>query len=145
MNLIAIFVVILGFLFMNESVGELTRERNEELTDVFLRLLGDGRLARDVISSAVSSPSSRFWISERNALRYVKMRLDGRWGNTGTEHPLVVQRTDVIIERCNGDYSLAKVREVVESPAPCFFLGEQTARNIIYETMRKRKERKRCR
>lgn len=143
MNLIAIFVVILGFLFMNRSVGELTRERNEELTDVFLRMLGDGRLARDVMSSAVSSPCSRFWITERNALRYVKMRLEGKWGGTGKEHPLTVMRTDIIIERCKGEFSLAKVREVVESPAPCFFLSEQTARNIIYETIRRRKGKRR--
>lgn len=124
---------------MYRICGELVAQRNEELTSVFLSLLGDGRLAKDVISSAAASPCSRFWITPQNALRYVKMRLDGSWGGKGNELPQQVQKIDAIIELCDGDYSIKKVREVVEGPAPHFFLSVPAARDIVYRTMRKRK------
>jgi len=130
---------------MDESVGELAAQRNEELTAVFLSLLGDGRLARDIISSAASSPCSRFWITPQNAMRYIKMRLDGSWGDKGNELPQQVLKIDAIIRLCDGNYSPAKVRDVVEGPAPSFFLSKSAARDIIYRTVRKRRKWKRKR
>ena len=118
--------------------------RNEELTSVFLRLLGDGRLAKDVISHAASLPCSRFWISPDNAQRYIGLRLRGAWGSKGNELRMHVKKIDEIIKRCNGDYSLRKITEVVESPAPCFYLERGSAINIVFETLKKRREKK-CR
>lgn len=117
--------------------------RNEELTSVFLRLLGDGRLAKEVICQAATLPCSRFWITPENAVRHIKMRLDGRWGNKGNEHRMQVQKIDEIIKRCDGDYSLKKVTEVVESPAPCFYLECDSAINIVFSTLRRRRKKKR--
>lgn len=128
---------------MDESVGELAAQRNEELTSVFLSNLGDGRLARDVISSVADSPCSRFWITPQNAMRHIKARLDGSWGNKGNEHRQQVRKIDAIIELCHGDYSFAKVCEVVEGPAPSFFLEVGSATNIIFSTIRRKRERRR--
>lgn len=127
---------------MLESGGELVAQRNEELTSVFLRMLGDGRLARDVISSAAASPCSRFWITPQNAMRFIKARLDGSWGDKGNEHSQQVQKIDEIIRLCDGDYSIANVRDVVEGPAPRFFLSESAARDIVYKTIRKKRNGK---
>lgn len=124
---------------MNKSVSELAEQRNEELVAVFLHMLGGGRLAKDVIFSAASSPCSRFWITPQNAMRFIKARLDGSWGDKGNELPQQVRKIDAIIERCNGDFSLGNVRDVVEGPAPCFFLSEAAARDIIYKTIKRRK------
>ena len=124
---------------MDESVGELAAQRNEELTAAFLSMLGDGRLARDIISSAASSPCSRFWITPQNAMRYIKARLDGSWGDKGNELPQQIRKIDAIIELCDGDFSISRVRDVVEGPAPSFFLSLSAARDIIYKTMKKRR------
>lgn len=126
---------------MDESVGELAAQRNEELTSAFLSMLGDGRLARDVISSAASSPCSRFWITPQNAMRFIKARLNGEWGNKGNERSMQVRKIDAIIELCDGDFSNNRVRDVVEGPAPSFFLSLSAARDIIYRTMKKRRRR----
>lgn len=124
---------------MIEPVMELSTMRNEELTSVFLKMLGDGRLAKAVMRSAASMPSSRFWIEPENALRHIRWRLKGVWGNKGNEHPMTVKRIDAIIERCGGDFSIEKVTEVVESPAPSFFLEGSTAVVIIFRTLRERR------
>ena len=116
-------------------------QRNEELTNSFLHLLGDGRLAKDIICHAASLPCSRFWITPDNAYRHVRMRLQGIWGNKGNEHRMQVRKIDKIIELCKGDYSYDKVAEVVESPAPSFFLEKDSAINIVYATLRKRRKR----
>lgn len=126
---------------MLESVMDLSTKRNEELTSVFLAMLGDGRLAKAVMRSAASMPSSRFWIEPENAQRHIRWRLKGTWGNKGNEKPMLVRKIDAIIERCGGDYSIEKITEVVESPAPSFFLEGGTAINIIFETLRKRRKR----
>lgn len=125
---------------MVESGGELVAQRNEELTSVFLSLLGSGRTARDVISSAANSPCSRFWTTPQNAMRHVKARLEGLWGDKGNEHPQQIRKIDTIISLCQGDYSMRRVRDVVEGPAPSFFLSEAAARDIIYRTLRKRRD-----
>lgn len=122
-------------------MDELASQRNEELTSVFLAMLGDGRLAKDVMFSAASAPSSRFWIQPENALRYVRMRLRGTWGNKGNEHPMMVARIDAIIKLCDGDYSIDRITQVVDSPAPSFFLEPQSAKNIIFNTLRKRRKK----
>lgn len=121
---------------------ELSTKRNEELTSVFLSMLGDGRLAKAVMRSAASMPSSRFWIEPENAQRHIRWRLKGVWGNKGNEKPMLVRKIDTIIERCNGDYSIEKITQVVESPAPSFFLEGGTAINIIFATLRKRRRKK---
>lgn len=127
--------------FMKESVRNLSARRDEELTSVFLRMLGDGRLAKAVMRSAASMPSSRFWIEPENAQRHIRWRLKGIWGNKGNEKPMAVKRIDAIIERCNGDFSIEKITEVVESPAPSFFLEGSTAVNIIFETLKGRRKK----
>lgn len=127
------------FEFMNKSVDSLTQKRDDELTSVFLRMLGDGRLAKDVMSSAASMPASRFWVEPENALRHIRWRLKGTWGDKGNENPMIVKKIDAIIERCDGCFSIEKVTEVVEGPAPSFFLTGGTAKNIIYATLRKRR------
>lgn len=124
---------------MIESVGNLSARRDEELTSVFLNMLGDGRLAKAVMRSAASMPSSRFWIEPENAQRHIRWRLKGTWGSKGNENPMAVKRIDAIIERCHGDFSIEKVTEVVEGPAPSFFLEGGTAINIIFATLRKRR------
>lgn len=126
---------------MDESVGELAAQRNEELTSAFLSMLGGGRLARDVISSAASLPCSRFWITPQNAMRFIKARLNGEWGDKGNEHAMQIRKIDTIIELCDGDFSSSRVRDVVEGPAPSFFLSLSAARDIIYRTMKKRRRR----
>ena len=122
--------------------SELVSQRNRELAAIFLNLLGDGRVAKDVMFSAACMPSSRFWISPENAQRYIKMRLAGSWGNKGNELTMGVRRIDAIIERCHGDFSYENIINVVESPAPCFFLERGSAINIIYNTLRERRTNK---
>jgi len=70
------------------------------------------------------------------------MRVRGTWGTKGNEHPQQLRKIDEIIRRCEGDFSIDRITEVVESPAPCFYLEPDTAKNIIFNTLRKRRERR---
>jgi hypothetical protein len=120
--------------------SELVAQRNEELTSTFLSMLGSGMTAKEVMASAADSSCSRFWITPQNAMRHVKARLDGTWGSKGNEHPQQIRKIDTIINMCQGDFSMSKVRDVVEGPAPSFFLSEAATRDIVYRTLKKRRD-----
>lgn len=127
---------------MIESGDDIIMQRNEELTNTFLQLLGDGRLAKDVIGHAASLPCSRFWITPYNAYRHIRLYINGKWGKKSGAHRMQVLKIEEIIKRCKGNFSIQNITRVVESPAPCFYLERGSAINIVFTTLRKRRERK---
>ena len=126
------------------------RQRDDELTDVFLSILGNGMLAKEAMAKAAAMPCSRFWIEPEHAAHLIWMRRSGRWRKSERGARFAVRnnnsfrRIDLIIERCEGVFSFDRICDVVLSPAPEFFVSPKTAQAIITRTLqRRRKERKR--
>lgn len=127
------------------------RQRDNELTDLFLSVLGDGMLAKEAMAKAASMPCSRFWIEPEHAMHLIWSRRTGRWKKTDKKNRFSVRnsnsirRIDLIMERCGGIYTYEKICDVVYSPAPEFFISPRTAMEIITRTLqRRRKENRRC-
>lgn len=125
------------------------KQRDNELTDVFLSILGEGMLAKDAMAKAAAMPCSRFWIEPEHAMDLIWARRAGRWKRTQTDNRFGVRnknsirRIDAIMERCEGVYTYEKVCDVVFSPAPEFFISPRTAMGIITRTLQRRRKEKR--
>lgn len=129
---------------MNSSVR---RQRDEELTDLFLSVLGSGMTAQETMARCAEMPCSRFWVEPEYAMRLIRARLEGarRHPQRGGRHAVKVSnnslRVDEIMRRCGGDFSFANVCRVVMSPAPRFFMSGRTAQAVIMRTLRERRMR----
>lgn len=131
--------------------SDVRKQRDNELTDLFLSILGEGMLAKEAMAKAASMPCSRFWIEPEHAMDLIWARRSGRWkraqkGNRfGVRNGNSIRRIDAIIERCEGTYTYQKVCDVVFSPAPEFFISPRTAMEIITRTLQKRRKKKHSR
>lgn len=131
---------------MNSSVR---KQRDNELTDLFLSVLGNGKLAKEAMAKAAAMPCSRFWIEPEHAMRMIWRRRTGRWqrsnGNNrfGVRSSNSIRRIDAIMERCNGDFSYESICDAIYSPAPEFYLSPRTAMEIITRTLQRRRKEKR--
>lgn len=131
-------------MFMNSSVR---KQRDEELTDLFLSVLGNGMPAEATMALCAGMPCSRFWIEPEYAMRLIRARLDetrqdsphkGRHAEKTKNTRLKI---DEIMRRCGGDYSFANACKVVMSPAPQFYVSGRTAQAIIVRTLKERRRR----
>lgn len=128
---------------MNSSVR---RQRNEELTDLFLSVLGSGGTSQHTMEQCAAMPCSRFWIEPEYALRLIKAKTDG--GATVSQYKArhavkrgnTERKIEEIIRRCDGDFSLANIARVVFSPAPEFYISGRTAQAVITRTLKERRK-----
>lgn len=131
---------------MNRDVR---RQRDDELTDLFLSILGNGMLAKQAMAEAARMPCSRFWIEPEHAAHLIWARRSGKWNRSDRGARFSVRsanslrRIDLIIEKCGGVFTFDRVCDVVMSPAPEFFVSPRTAQAIITRTLQRRKKEKR--
>ena len=129
-------------MFMNSSVR---RQRDEELTALFLSMLGSGMPAEATMARCADMPCSRFWIEPEHARRLIRRRLEKKKtqsqfkGRHAEKRANNERRVDEIMHRCDGDYSMAKIAEVVYSPAPSFYMSGRTAQAVITRTLKRRR------
>jgi hypothetical protein len=125
---------------------EYEAERNGELLRTFRSLLAAENTIRlkQVLAKLVSMPSSRFWVSSERATIVITEMLKG--GSIEAMSPNkkamfteIYQRVKRLIKRYPGRPLNNIVAEVVEQPAPCFYLTPQSARVILH------KAKKQCR
>lgn len=119
---------------------EYKRQRDSELLKAFYACLGPGVTTKQAVRMAVTMPCSRFWVTPETATKEISSLRRGRWYQTQKPKRMRMQRAYDIMARCNGDYSIAKVTEVVYSTAPQFYLSAHTAEKYIYRTLRNRKK-----
>lgn len=125
------------------------RQRDDELTDVFLSILGKGMLAKEAMAKASAMPCSRFWIEPEHAMKLIWERRSGRWkqsknsGRFSVRNINSIRRIDLIIEKCDGVFTYKRVCDVIYSPAPEFFVSPRTAMEIITRTLQRRRKEKR--
>lgn len=121
---------------------EYKHQRDTELLKAFYACLGPGVTTKEAVRMAVMMPCSRFWVTPETAAKEISSLRRGHWYQTQKPKRMRMQRAYDIMVRCNGDYSIANVTEVVYSAAPQFYLSAHTAEKYIYRTLRNRKKEK---
>lgn len=123
------------------SILEFTRERNADLMRAYRYQIGRARhiRMREIGSAIVNMPASRFWVSEERATIVVSSLLSGR-DLPETMRPTKCEMFSEIYRRV---LELRKKRptatifqlvcEVVNSPAPKFYMLPRSAMDIIYK------------
>lgn len=126
------------------SAIEHTGERNRELRRLFSKYYSEGHNPGDdgFYERIVKSPASRFWVSENRATEVVSAMRRGRGiGNMYGEKQRMyreIYRRAMILHASQPALPLTRiVFEVVNSPAPEFYLSPRTAWRIIGEMRRK--------
>ena len=117
---------------MGKLVSDYDLEKKKELVKVFLELLGKHDTVIGAMTAAVKSPCSRYWISIEYAMRYISYAKQGKWEKV-RRRPVI----ESIMERCNGDYSRDKIEDVIYGGAPEFFMTPLSARETIYNELKK--------
>ena len=126
------------------SVCEFVSSRNEILRRMFLSRVGEnGGLVENVFQEMVKMPAPRFYISEERAyLLLLLRRKKSRRIDCGKMVPSRIRMIEEI-ERRVEELRRRKPRlsfksavfEVVNSPAPAFYLTQKTMQTIVYRTM----------
>lgn len=121
------------------SVCDFNEERDNELKRVYTRLLVEMRWKnlREVFEAVSKQPASRFYVSELRALTVIKHR-----ERTGM-FPVMNETKQAMFEEIWNRYQyMRKVRpddsaadiifDIVNSPAPAFYLTPGSTRTILY-------------
>lgn len=124
------------------------RQRNENLKREFLaRLAINGRNISDAIKALTLVPADRFYISEERAESEIRKAWKNNAGpkapRRGLSNPRrqamikeIMRRVEVLMRRNPGLSLKDAVFEVVNSPAPSFYLTGGTIRTILYSNLK---------
>lgn len=96
----------------------------------------------DIAERLAECPSPRFWISEERAFRIVRRCLQSGVlpkvrANTAAMYAEIVRRVRQLLATQPGRDVRATVYEVVNSPAPSFYVTPAYARTLMYQILRK--------
>lgn len=118
---------------------EFVEARNAELMKAYRRIVQGARVVvrTDVIRAVAESPASRFWVSEERAAFVVKAMLAGRrlprMRTTKREmFEEIFRRFLLLRERRPGASVGTLVAEVIQQPAPRFYLTPRTVGEFIH-------------
>jgi hypothetical protein len=129
------------------AVTDFKEMRDRELTDAFRRLLreGVGSSLHELFELAAKQPASRFWVSEHRAaivirdMLYRGEDLRGMKEQSQRMYREIYRRVRAALRKDPGRCVYHLVFEVVNSPAPEFYLTAETAKVLIYAHRRKRR------
>ncbi|MDE5653743.1 MAG: hypothetical protein K2G75_07030 [Muribaculaceae bacterium] len=131
------------------SVSEFTSQRDAEIVKKFRRCLAQARvLDMDEIFMKVSRlPVERFYVSEVRALQVVKAyRQTGIWPvRTPVRREMFAEidrRVTMLMSRRPELKFREAVFEVVNSPAPSFYLTPRSCRTLIYSVLQRVRRKK---
>ncbi|MCM1370233.1 MAG: hypothetical protein NC204_07680 [Candidatus Amulumruptor caecigallinarius] len=122
-------------------------DRDKELHGAFMHLLrtrSDLSL-REMFAEAARQPASRFWVSTYRAAIVVAQMLRGLQPANMIPKKMemyaeITRRVILKLEKNPNQPLVRAVTEVVESPAPEFYLTPESSRVIIYRIRRRRKQ-----
>lgn len=123
------------------SILEFTSERNADLMRAYRHQVSQARhiRMRDIGAAIVNMPAARFWVSEERATIVVSALLSGR----DLPQNMRPTKCEMFSEIYHRVLKLRRVRpkasvfelvcEVVNSPAPKFYMLPRSAMDIIYK------------
>ena len=132
---------------LNSSVREM---RKQDVIDCFYYSVKEVRKERpyatqnEVIKHAVNSKAPRFYVTFENARRFVSMMARKKKLPFINENKLamykeIYKRWMQQVKDCNKRYKYIILEQIIEEPAPSFYLDEESFRGIIYKTLRNRR------
>lgn len=133
------------------SISDFKPQRDSELAAVFRRLLvgGAGGSLRELFGMAARQPSSRFWVSEHRAAIVIRDMLhrnrdiSGMKEQTRRMYEEIYRRVRARLSEEPGRPVYHVVFEVVNGPAPEFYLTPESAKILIYQSLKAERERRR--
>ena len=129
---------------MNCSVREM---RRQDVIDCFFRTMKELRgnkpfvTQSEVIETAAKSSAPRFYVTFENARRFTSMLMRGKKlpiknVNKVRMYMEIFRRYKAKVKNANARYKYLILENIIEEPAPSFYLDEETFRGIIYSTLR---------
>lgn len=134
------------------SVLSFTRERNAALLKAYreqIDAVGYVRL-NEIVEKIVNSPSPRFWVSEERAAAVVSAIMRGKpvletMRRSKREMFEEIHRRVVALKEVHPDWHLCRlVFEVVNSPAPKFYMEASSAQERLFKIRNGWYERGKC-
>ena len=130
--------------FINENVRDI---RKQDVVKSFFESLKEVRKTKpyatqeEIIRHAVKSKAPRFYVTFENARRFVsllsrKKKLPLINSNKLAMYKEIYRR---YVQRMKDDskrYKYMILEQIIEEPAPSFYLDEDTFRGIVYRTLR---------
>ncbi len=132
---------------LNKSVREM---RKQDVIDCFYNSFKEVRKNKpyatqnDIIKYAVNCKAPRFYVTFENARRFVSMMARKKKLPFINENKLamykeIYRRWLQQVKDCNKRYKYIILENIIEEPAPSFYLDEESFRGIIYKTLRSRR------
>lgn len=129
---------------MNESVREI---RKKDVLNSFFESLREVRKTRpyatqdEVIKHAVNMKAPRFYVTFENARRFIsilsrKKKLPLINPNKVAMYKEIYHRYIKRVKDSSKRYKYIILEQIIEEPAPSFYLDEETFRGIVYKTLR---------
>lgn len=133
---------------MRSSKNDTVREtRKQDVVESFFESLKEVRKTRpyatqeEVIRHAVKKEAPRFYVTFENARRFVsllarnkKLPLINR--NKLAMYKEIYKRYLQRVKDCSKRYKYIILEQIIEEPAPSFYLDEETFRSIVYRALR---------
>ena len=135
---------------MENRVYENVRDiRKQDVLNSFFESLKEVRKNKpyatqdEVIKHAVKSKAPRFYVTFENARRFVsllsrKKKLPLMNSNKLAMYKEIYRRYAQRVKDCSKRYKYVILEQIIEEPAPSFYLDENTFRGIVYRTLRER-------
>ncbi len=134
----------------NRTIQSVRKMRKNDVTRAFFETMKkvrkDNPLAtqNDVIEQAVKSEAPRFYVTFENARRYVSLMARKKQIPIVNKNKLemykeIYRRYLKRIRESSEHYRFVILENIIEEPAPSFYLDEETFKGIVYRTLRERK------
>ena len=128
----------------NNTIRE---ERKHDVVNCFFESLRELRKTKpyvtqeEVIHHAASREAPRFYVTFENARRFVSMlmrkkKLPLMNLNKIRMYKEIYHRYLKRVKDCNKRYKYLILEQIIEEPAPSFYLDEETFRGIVYKSLR---------
>ena len=126
--------------------SDFTEERKADLFEAFHRNLKESKSVKEAITHTVNSPAKKFYVSTEEAKRIYSKIMNGCPIDRISEEFQEMYREVVVrslryklehIEKPIGEI----IEEIIEQPAPKFYLKPGSARSMIYDHIKHRKRR----
>ena len=129
---------------INENVRDM---RKQDVLNSFFESMKEVRKTRpfasqdEIIKHAASKKAPRFYVTFENARRFTslllrKKKLHHINSNKLEMYKEIYHRYIKRVKESSKRYKYVVLEQIIEEPAPSFYLDEQTFRGIVYKTLR---------
>lgn len=133
----------------NKRNGNIRELRKQDVVNSFFESVKELRKTRpyatqsEVIEHAANGKAPRFYVTFENARRFIsllsrKKRLPIINPNKLAMYKEIYRRYTQRVKDCSKRYRYLVLEQIIEEPAPSFYLDPETFRGIVYRSLRER-------